>query len=118
MKRSYASELIGCAAVALEHIEVVREPVYQGPRLLVVGDRQGRGGRDPKIRKKVRERRAREREAFEQLSRYYSLEDGEDGEYEAVWDRLSLLKEGKLEYDHSQHKRHPTYLHSYSAGGL
>ena len=81
-----------------EYIPTVREVVSQDPCLL-----GGESKPFPTSAKAMEERRRRdaERGHFEELSRYYRLEEGSG---QRGWRRALLAKEGKHTPPHSSHE--------------
>jgi hypothetical protein len=98
---------VDCISGALEYLSTFRKAVYKHPRL--VGSKRKWSIESSGNVRRQRERREMERTLFEELSRYYRLEEndgkdgdvGEEGEQEEVWGRPALLQEGKLRLDHS-----------------
>lgn len=99
-------DLVNCNAVAVSFVQIMRDVVYQHPRLFAGGgvDRDPEGSN---AAKKEQRKRDRERKLFEELSRYYPLERGR-----TEWRRPLLLKRGKHRLRRSMHLRHSTYSHS------
>ena len=90
--RDGTPDLIGCNAVALDVVEVIRVQVYPEPRLL-----KGRGKRAAEGKKAADERRRRKgtRGLNEELSQYYPLAENQE-----MWECPGLLLKGKYGRDH------------------
>lgn len=103
-------DTVGCITGALEFIRAARAPVYQFPRLETCRCESHPEGSN--FAQKEKRRRTDTRQLFEELSKYYLLNeeegkdnDVEDGEEDSksgpVWETPALLREGKFGPYHS-----------------
>ena len=107
-----APDAVGHDSDVADYIPTVRVAVSEHPRL-VKGSTKPSPGSSERAQKEQR-RRDRERALFEQLSRYYQLDSGSG---RMVWERPSLLKEGKRMPNSSSRERRPTDSRTISARG-